>query len=143
LANPVFCPRSKQPELKHAAVKVLKAELPWRLLAMAWLPPGQALDLREALRELMPAFAYAVCVPFGQERSGLLFRAAAYEAADDALVARLAGLLGLDGREALHYVDRKRGQRRSMRLWPQAGERRLEGFLLAGDTRAEAWIRTL
>jgi assimilatory nitrate reductase catalytic subunit len=28
--RPAFCPSSKQPELKHAAVKVLKAELPWR-----------------------------------------------------------------------------------------------------------------
>jgi hypothetical protein len=28
------CPTSKQPELKHAAVKILKAELPWTLLAV-------------------------------------------------------------------------------------------------------------
>jgi assimilatory nitrate reductase catalytic subunit len=110
---------------------------------MAWLPPAQALEAREALRTLMPAFAYAVCVPFGQERSGLLFRAAAYEPAEEALLTRLAALLGLDGRDALHYVDRKRGQRRSMRLESQSGERRLDAFLLAGDTRAEAWIRTL
>src|SRR3990167_2899035 len=33
LTTPAFCPTSKQPELKHAAVKVLKAELPWRLVA--------------------------------------------------------------------------------------------------------------
>ena len=35
--RPAFCPTSKQPELKHAAVKVLRAELPWRLVARAWL----------------------------------------------------------------------------------------------------------
>ena len=29
LTQPAFCPDSKQPELKHAAVKILKAELPW------------------------------------------------------------------------------------------------------------------
>jgi assimilatory nitrate reductase catalytic subunit len=40
-------PSSKQPELKHAAVKVLKAELPWSLLGMAWLPGDQALAVRE------------------------------------------------------------------------------------------------
>ena len=38
----LYCPTSKQPELKHAAVKVLKAELPWTLLAMAWLPADSA-----------------------------------------------------------------------------------------------------
>lgn len=143
LTSPAFCPRSKQPELKHAAVKILKAELPWRLLAVAWLPADKALLAREQLRALMPAFAYASCVPFGRERTGLLFRAAAYEAAGDEVQARIAGLLGLDGREVLHYADRKRGQRRSMRLVQQAGEARLEGFLLAGDISAEAWIKTL
>lgn len=143
LTTPAFCPRSRQPELKHAAVKILKAELPWRLLALAWLPADKALLAREQLRELMPAFAYAACVPFGRERSGLLFRAAAYEAAGDDVLARIAGLLGLDGREVLHYADRKRGQRRSMRLVQQAGEARLDGFLLAGDISAEAWIKTL
>jgi len=143
LTTPAFCPRSKQPELKHAAVKILKAELPWRLLAVAWLPADKALLAREQLRALMPAFAFASCVPFGRERTGLLFRAAAYEAAGDEVQARIAGLLGLDGREVLHYADRKRGQRRSMRLVQQDGEARLEGFLLAGDISAEAWIKTL
>jgi len=50
LTSPVFCPHSKQPELKHTAVKVLKAELPWRLLALAWLDEADALDARQALQ---------------------------------------------------------------------------------------------
>ena len=41
LSSPALCPQSRQPELKHAAVKVLKAELPWSLWAMAWLPDEQ------------------------------------------------------------------------------------------------------
>jgi assimilatory nitrate reductase catalytic subunit len=41
LTTSAFCPVSKQPELKHAAVKILKAELPWSLLAVAWLPEGR------------------------------------------------------------------------------------------------------
>jgi assimilatory nitrate reductase catalytic subunit len=64
LTTSAFCPVSKQPELKHAAVKILKAELPWSLLAMAWLPEGEALAAREALRALMPPFSFASCVPF-------------------------------------------------------------------------------
>ena len=64
LTTSAFCPVSKQPELKHAAVKVLKAELPWSLLGVAWLPEGEALAAREALRSLMSHFSFASCVPF-------------------------------------------------------------------------------
>ncbi|RZL97008.1 MAG: nitrate reductase, partial [Variovorax sp.] len=65
LTTPAYCPDSKQPELKHAAVKILKADLPWGLLAMAWLPAEQALAVERALRTLMPRFEFASCVPFG------------------------------------------------------------------------------
>jgi len=146
LTVPAFCPSSKQPELKHAAVKVLKAELPWRLLALAWLPEGQALRVREALRPLMGAFAYAACVPFGREPAsqvGLLFRAAAYEAAPETVLERIEAVLGLGGRDTLRYADRKRGQRRVMRLVRDGADTRLTGCVLAGDTSAEAWIKTL
>ncbi|HUG24340.1 molybdopterin-dependent oxidoreductase [Piscinibacter sp.] len=143
LTSPAFCPRSKQPELKHAAVKILKAELPWRLLGVAWLAEDHALLAREQLRELMSAFAFAACVPFGRERTGLLFRAAAYEAAPDEVLQRIERLLGLDGDGVLHYADKRRGQRRSMRLVKQGTDARLEGFVLAGDISAEAWIKTV
>ncbi|HEY1392144.1 MAG TPA: molybdopterin-dependent oxidoreductase, partial [Methylibium sp.] len=148
LTTPAFCPKSKQPELKHAAVKLLKAELPWRLLAMAWLPQDRALHAQQALRELMPSFSYASCVPFGREPhprglAGVLFRAAAYEAAPEALIAQIEAALGLAGADVLNYADKRRGQRRAMRLARDGSGARLEGFLLAGDTSAEAWIRTL
>ncbi len=143
LTVPAFCPRSKQPELKHAAVKILKADMPWRLLAMAWMPEGQALIARERLRTLMSAFPFASCVPFGRERTGLLLRAGAYEAAPAELLQQIETLLGLADSRVLHYVDKRRGQRRSMRLEASGGNTRLEGFLLAGDISAEAWIKTV
>ena len=138
-----FCPSSKQPELKHAAVKILKAELPWNLLAMAWLPPDRALAARESLRQLMARFPFASCVPFGRERTGVLFRAAAHDAMPDDLLADIERLLGLDDAGVLRYADRKKGQRRSARLLRADGSATLEGFLLAGDTSAQAWIKTL
>ncbi|HZT54973.1 MAG TPA: nitrate reductase, partial [Burkholderiaceae bacterium] len=61
LTLPTFCPSSKQPELKHAAVKILKAELPWRLLCVAWLSGDDALRAREQLKPLMQAFPFAAC----------------------------------------------------------------------------------
>jgi assimilatory nitrate reductase catalytic subunit len=143
ITTSAYCPTSKQPELKHAAVKILKAELPWQLLAIAWLPQDDALHAREELKQVMALFPFASCVPFGRERAGVLLRAAAHEAPPDELVLRIEALLGLSGPEVLRYADRKKGQRRAMRLVRQGQEARLEGFVLAGDTSAQAWIKTL
>ncbi|HAX20412.1 MAG TPA: nitrate reductase [Hydrogenophaga sp.] len=143
LTTSAYCPTSKQPELKHAAVKILKAELPWNLLAMAWLPADRALSAQAELRALMTSFEFASCVPFGRERTGVLFRAAAHEAPDVATVERIESLLGLGGTDALRYVDKRLGQRRTARLLRAEGATRLEGFVLAGDVRAEAWIKPL
>jgi assimilatory nitrate reductase catalytic subunit len=146
VTTPAYCPISKQPELKHVPVKILKAELPWSLLAMAWLPDDDALAARRALQALMAAFPFAACVPFSGadgSRGGLLFRAAAHEAPDDALLSRIEGLLGLQAPDTLRYADRRRGQRRAARLARRADGARLEAFLLGGDTSAEAWIATV
>lgn len=143
LTTSAYCPTSKQPELKHAAVKILKAELAWNLLAVAWLPADRALSAQAELRALMTSFEFASCVPFGRERTGVLFRAAAHEAPDVATVERIESLLGLGGTGALRYVDKRLGQRRTARLLRTEGATRLEGFVLAGDVRAEAWIKPL
>ena len=143
LTTAAFCPQSKQPELKHAAVKVLKAELPWSLVAMAWLPEADAWQARAAMPALLELFPFAAWVPFGRERPGLLLRAAGHEPAGDDLLARIERLLGLGGSEVLRYADTRRGQRRAMQLDTAGKERRLRAFLLAGDTRAEHWIRPL
>ncbi len=140
LTVPAFCPVSKQPELKHAAVKVLKAELPWRLLVLGW--HDEPIALRERLRPLMRHFPFACCVPFGRERDGVLFRAAGHEPAPDELLAQLESAFALDGASAdlLRYADRRRGQRRSLRLRGDGARATVEALLLAGDTRAQSWL---
>ncbi len=153
LTTSAYCPGSKQPELKHAAVKVLKADLPWTLLGLAWLPTDRALLARESLRRLMSRFPYASCVPFARSapldgsgaapRNGVLFRAAAVEAVPDDLLAEIEALLGLDSSDTLRYADRKRGQRRAALLQREGDSTTLQAVLLAGDTRAEGWIRSL
>jgi len=142
LTTSAFCPTSKQPELKHAAVKILKAELSWTLLAMAWLPEDSVLTVRESLKRMMRLFPFASCVPFGRERTGILFRAAAHEAASDEVLIQIETLLKLST-DALRYADKKKGQRRAVRMSRQDDQLHLEGVLLAGDTSAEAWIKTL
>lgn len=152
LTTSACCPTSGQPELKHAAVKILKAELPWTLLGAAWLPAQDALQVREALRRLMARFPFATCVPFAGnaaladgagQRSGVLFRAAAYEPAPDDLLQEIEALLQLGGAETLRYADRKRGQRRSVRVRREGADTLLQGLLLAGDTSASGWIQAL
>ncbi|MBC7605050.1 MAG: (2Fe-2S)-binding protein [Ramlibacter sp.] len=91
----------------------------------------------------MGLLPFASCVPFGRERSGVLFRAAAYEAPPDEVIIRIEALLGLAGPDAMRYADPKKGQRRALRLARSGDDARLEAFLLAGDTSAEAWIKTL
>jgi assimilatory nitrate reductase catalytic subunit len=143
LTTSAYCPTSKQPELKHTAIKVAKAELPWTLLALAWLPGDSALSTLTALRALMPRFEFAACVPFGRERTGVLLRAAALVAPDDATLALIEALLGMGGAATLRYVDRRLGQHRAARLQGSGASTRLGAVLLAGDTRAECWIKPL
>ncbi len=160
ITTSAYCPTSKQPELKHAAVKILKAELPWSLLAMAWLSDTEALTAREQLKPLMKAFPFTSCTPFSNntpllsnadedraERTGILFRASGHQAPDEDVLVRIESILGLKSSDTLHYADRKKGQRRSVRLHrvKRAGNEHAEllGFALSGDTSAEAWIKTL
>ena len=150
LTTSAHCPTSKQPEFKHAAVRVDKTNLPWTLLALGWVPDDEAHAVREALRALMPQFAFATCVPFGRERSGVLFRAAATHAPDADVLDAIEALLGLNRSDTLRYADARQGQRRAVRLVrASSGESATEGtatldaFLLAGDTRSQAWIKTL
>ncbi|MDP1899720.1 MAG: molybdopterin-dependent oxidoreductase [Rubrivivax sp.] len=142
LTTSACCPQSNQPELKHAAVRLERAELPWQLVAAAWLPAGEALIARERLRGLFGHFDYAVCVPFGREphpRVGVLFRAAAAAPEAQAL-AQIEEALQLGCGAVLRYADARTGQLRAMRL---QADGTLQAFLLAGDTSAQAWVLDL
>ena len=104
----------------------------------------------------MRLFPFAACVPFSRHtplnetagepsraRSGVLFRAAAHDAPPPDVLARIEALLGLDSLDTLRYADRQRGQHRVARLVRTGEGAELQGFVLAGDTSAEAWIKTV
>ena len=98
----------------------------------------------------MARFPFASCTPFSNnaadpqhERSGLLFRAASDKAPPDELLHRIEELMGLDGPHILRYQDQKRGQRRAVHRVQGDVDTLLEGFMLAGDTSAQGWIKTL
>ncbi len=119
LTSPATCPQSMQPELKHAAVRVEPAALPWAIAAALWQPAAQAQATRERLRGLFGRFAFASCVPFGREpgaQLGLRFRAALAAPADDSLLAEVEAALGLSDGPVLRYADARNGQRRTLAL---------------------------
>ncbi|MEY4751997.1 MAG: hypothetical protein RIQ60_4211 [Pseudomonadota bacterium] len=144
LTLPAMCPQSRQPELKHAAVRISPAGLGWQLHCRVWLPAGQALALRERLRPLLQGLSYAVCLPFGREgdeagtfnaagsaaaseaasapasdagtpRLGLALTAAHSAAPASAVLAALRRELGLAGAEVLVYADEQRGEQRVLK----------------------------
>ncbi|TSE26479.1 Nitrate reductase [Tepidimonas sediminis] len=163
LTLPAVCPRSRQPELKHAAVRIEPARLGWRLHAMAWLPPDKALRAQAVLRKLLTRFDYAVCVPFGTVTTtgpsaddpaqddamtdGLLFKAAAERApADSDWLLQLCEELELDGPDVVGLDDAPRRFHRRLR-WsdPAHGDegRPLAGFLLSGRCQSAEWMEAL
>ncbi|KJS66235.1 MAG: nitrate reductase [Comamonadaceae bacterium BICA1-1] len=149
LSSPACCPTSRQPELKHAAVRVEPAHLPWTLIALAWLPEGEAAQTRAWLSGQLSQFDFATCVPFGrheeQGRMGVLLRAACLQAPAPALLDAVAARLGLNTPNTLCYRDPQRGQMRALRLLRHSpdSEAQLDALLLAGDLRSAAWLQAL
>jgi len=143
LTTPVSCPQSRQPELKHCAVRIARAGLGWRLRAMAWLQRDEALARRERLRPLLAAFGYAACVPFGREpdpqgRLGLWLDVADLQAPDEIALAGLRAELDLAADAMLDYRDPRTGTQRGLRVTRDAqGAERLQGFWICGTDAAD------
>jgi assimilatory nitrate reductase catalytic subunit len=137
LTLPALCPSSKQPELKHAAVKILKAELPWRFLVFGWVGQGSVLALQSALRPYMKRFAYGSCTLFGRDKTGVLFRAADDYPAAPELVREIETRFGIEGAAVLRYDDARRGNARHILV----DDGKLAAVALCGDTSAERWLK--
>ncbi len=155
LSNPAIDPDSKQPELKHSAIKITKAECPWQFLVVAWLDETQILNVQQSLRQFYRLFAYASCVPFGRDKQGLIFRAAHTQAVDKQVTEQIENLMGIQGKSVLRYDDKKRGNSRHIVLAPQAADvgndiandnqhkSTIQAIALAGDISAAPWLRKL
>lgn len=137
LMSPATDSVSRQPELKHAAVKIIKAELPWRFVVFGWMEQAQVFALQQVLRPYLRQFAYASCVPFGRERSGLLFRAADDVAPTAELVQEIEKLFGIAGAAVLRYDDQRRGTGRHIAI----RDGQLQAVALTGDVSAESWLK--
>jgi assimilatory nitrate reductase catalytic subunit len=146
LMPPAFDKTSKQPELKHTAVKIEKLELPWR---MTILRTCQDLTLLDKIRVLLPQFTHASCGLFGRENSnrkaGLLILRAAHETApDQVLTDQIDLLLGMtDDSPCLNYNDAKRGISKRILVERNIANGMLEvaGVRLMGETLATDWLK--
>ena len=139
LRDAVWIPFSKQPELKHAAVKILKAELPWR----AGRDPAlrrQAAALACCKRSVR-CMALSLCAGHTCTAAGsplVVFRAAAASRHDEALLADIDGLFGLAGDEgAAATPTPNAGQQRTA----IGRDGRLLGVRLAGEARPKPGSR--
>jgi len=127
-------PHSRQPELKHCAVRVERAELSWRLVAFGRPASGNPHALFERLGEFMPAFDFAARVLSGSD--GVLLRLAAREEPVAAVLAAVDAAFGLDAADTLRYDDPTRALGRRIALASGA----VRAVRLSGDTRSERWL---
>jgi assimilatory nitrate reductase catalytic subunit len=135
LTIPAVDPVSKQPELKHAAVRVEKLTLPWQMVAMRRCDNLKTLD---RIRELLECFEYASCGLYGRDPGIVVLRAAHKEAPDKAMVHHLDELLDMqDASKTISYNDPKRNI--SKRILVEGRE--VIGVRLLGETLAAGWLK--
>ena len=137
---PVFDPASKQPELKHAAVKIEKLVTTWQMVALRRAPAGtgeHTLALHAAMQPWLSHFVHATLTLAGRDDPVLVFRAWG-EQPDKELLAEFDAALDMgDDQPVLMFADSKRGiSKRALIL-----EGHLLGVRLAGETRAAEWLQ--
>jgi assimilatory nitrate reductase catalytic subunit len=156
LTNPKFDPASKQPELKHVAVRVQPANLTQHLHAFAWLPVVHAYAAHEAISALLKPFAFASVVrvtyptPVRPESVeglggmiGISIRVADHEPFSKTVLSELRALLNLNGGIGLaQYADPRNHHLRLLNVAQDS----LTAVLLTGDAAACAaasWLQPL
>ena len=138
-------PYSFQPELKHSAVAVEKAELPWTLAVVRICNEGgegnNALAVLAEARTLLKRFPYATLGLYGSGEPMVILRAAAASAPPAETLAEIDAIFDLAGEAneegAIVYADPRRGI--DKRAIARGGK--LLGVRLAGETLAMAWLK--
>lgn len=141
-------PTSKQPELKHAAVRVEKPHLPWQLVVMRVLEKhsasaatasGRAAQRLVRVNPLLGEFTYATVGLFGREHPAVILQAAHAAPVAPELITEIDRLFDFDERASLFYVDTKRGV--SKRVMIEDGV--VTGVRLTGETAARDWLKDI
>jgi assimilatory nitrate reductase catalytic subunit len=128
-------PSSWQPELKHCAVRVLPAQLPWRLVAFGGTHEISALF--EQLTPFMSAAPFAARTLIGRERAGVRLVLAAEKAPSQGLLEGIDAAFGLGGAEVVMYEDALVSRRVALQ------DDRIRAVRVSGNVRSERWLRDL
>jgi assimilatory nitrate reductase catalytic subunit len=132
-----FDKTSKQPELKHTAVKIEKLDLPWQMTVTR---SCKNLDLIANIRKLLTHFDYATCGLYGRGDGMMVLRASHSETPSLEVIAQLDQLLGMiEGAPMLKFDDAKRGI--SKRILVEEGQ--VTGVRLIGETLAADWLKQI
>ncbi|MCQ9373486.1 molybdopterin-dependent oxidoreductase [Methyloversatilis sp. XJ19-13] len=135
-------PYSKQPELKHAAVQIARADLPHQALLLRTEASDEAavsaaLRRSEALAPVLARFAYAALSLAGRERPVLVLRIAHDAPIPDDWLADIDRICALDDPACLVYRD----ARRDITKRALIEDGLLTGIRLTGETAAAGWLR--
>lgn len=149
-------PVSEQPELKFAAVKITKANLPWYLYAFAWMPADQAVRLQIELRSLFDQASFVTATIFGRDEiaskngqmeTGLSLTMANTEAFSATLLRQIQLMFNAYAtgeQSSLSFRDSRHNSQRDLSITHTQTEKYLSGVLLTGapkDVAAEVWLR--
>lgn len=132
-------PYSLQPELKHAAVRIARADLPYPLVVLRRCSnTTEALEVLRQARATLTDYPYATASLYGGQFPVVVFRAATKEPLDEQRLADIDALFGLDGAQgAIDYLD----LRRNIAKRAVTRDGHLCGVRLAGETLAQDWLR--
>ncbi|WP_454830956.1 nitrate reductase [Pseudoxanthomonas wuyuanensis] len=138
VSQPAVDARSQQPELKHAAVRVEKAEFGWHLLAAR---RGDVLAMQAAVQPLLKDCGFAAIGLYSEtgapeEKAWLVLRAAADSAPSEDWLETLVEALDLaSGPDTLEYRDARRGLLKRVGWRTQADGSHIDGLLLTDAQR--------
>jgi assimilatory nitrate reductase catalytic subunit len=147
-----YDPVSEQPELKFAAIKVSKANLPWHLHAFGWFDEAAALSLQIELRTLFAHSTFATATLFGRDdarqQTGVNLTLANLELFEPALLERVRELFCLSQSTAtksiMTYRDQRKFVERLLAIEHNAERKNLSSVMLTGaavDLEAGTWLK--
>lgn len=126
---------SKQPELKHTAIKIEKLDLPWQMTVMR---ACHSQNLTADIGKFLKYFDYATCGLYGRGDGMVIMRSAHHTTPDTNVIAQLDVLLGMvEDAPMLNYDDPKRGI--SKRILVE--DNKVTGVRLIGETLATDWLK--
>ena len=126
-------PSSHQPELKHCAVGIALAELPWRLVAFGGA--GDVCALFEALGPVVDAVPYAARTLIGRERAGVRVVLAAQAAPPRHVLDCVDQAFALGTGDVAKYEDG------AISRLVALDEDRVRAARISGDVRSERWLQ--